>query len=157
MVARLPRLQLTPSLVAARRPSVAGSPSSPSPPCFTMSTSYVLTKNREDTFIRPPTKKSRGSTHPSRAASRNPTSSWPHPPKFVATPESLAIAGFWFDPSSSSPDRVTCYYCKKSLGGWEPDDDPYTEHARRNADGECPWAMVVCAVLKEKEIFKRSS
>jgi hypothetical protein len=33
--------------------------------------------------------------------------------------------------------------CKKSLSGWEPEDDPFQEHLNR---GGCAWAMAVCGI-----------
>ncbi|KDQ10346.1 hypothetical protein BOTBODRAFT_115969 [Botryobasidium botryosum FD-172 SS1] len=115
--------------------------------------SLIYSKAREESFQPPPAaKKSRASSQQSsssRSAARHPIP-WPHPLSYLARPTTLAAAGFWFDPAPSSPDRVTCYYCKKSLGGWEPNDDPAREHARRSQDNDCPWATVVCSVELEK-------
>lgn len=33
-------------------------------------------------------------------------------------------AGWYFCPNEESEDFVTCAYCKLSLDGWEPKDDP---------------------------------
>ena len=51
----------------------------------------------------------------------------------------LARAGFFYKPSSSSHDNVTCYICERSLDGWEPSDEPAEEHFEHSA--ECGWAI----------------
>ena len=51
----------------------------------------------------------------------------------------LAQAGFYFQPTSSSPDNVTCYLCRKDLDGWEVDDDPVREHL--SFSPYCGWAI----------------
>ncbi|KAI0746858.1 hypothetical protein C8Q80DRAFT_802071 [Daedaleopsis nitida] len=81
----------------------------------------------------------------SKASSSKITSSskWPHPKSFKATPNSLAEAGFYFDPDHESPDNVTCFMCNKSLGGWEPDDDPFAIHYEK-CRNTCAWAVVRC-------------
>ncbi|TRY74030.1 hypothetical protein TCAL_05047 [Tigriopus californicus] len=50
-------------------------------------------------------------------------------------PDKMSEAGFYFVGYSEEPDLVRCYYCRRELGGWEPNDDPWTEHARR----PCPF------------------
>lgn len=82
----------------------------------------------------------------SKASSTRHTSSsskWPHPSSFKATPDSLAEAGFYFDPDSDNPDNVTCFMCKKGVAGWEPEDDPFSIHYDKCAK-TCAWAMVRC-------------
>lgn len=68
---------------------------------------------------------------------------WPHPDTFKATPELLAEAGFYFDPSPDHPDSVTCFMCKKELLNWEEDDDPFQIHLARCRD-TCMWAVARC-------------
>ena len=51
------------------------------------------------------------------------------------TPEKMAEAGFYHVGSDSEPDLVRCYYCRRELDGWEPEDVPWNEHKRR----ECPF------------------
>ncbi|KAF9935365.1 hypothetical protein FBU30_003155 [Linnemannia zychae] len=68
------------------------------------------------------------------------TRSWPHPDNFRATPSSLAEAGFYWKPFSTSPDNVVCFLCGKSLDGWTPDDDPFEEHLTHSRN--CSWAIV---------------
>ncbi|KAI9138078.1 hypothetical protein BKA69DRAFT_1093749 [Paraphysoderma sedebokerense] len=70
---------------------------------------------------------------------------WPHGSKHIANPESLAKAGFYFDPLSKSSDNVICFLCSKSLEGWDANDDPYQEHLSHSPN--CGWALVVCASM----------
>ena len=50
----------------------------------------------------------------------------------------LADAGWFMIGSSKEPDLVRCYYCRRELDGWEPEDDPWQEHLRRSGD-PCPF------------------
>jgi hypothetical protein len=52
----------------------------------------------------------------------------------------LARAGFFFNPSSHSPDNVECFLCHKSLDGWEEGDNAALEHLTHSQ--ECGWAVV---------------
>lgn len=70
--------------------------------------------------------------------------SWPHPDSFVATPKSLAEAGFYFNPSKDDPDNVVCFLCGKELGGWDDTDDPFEIHVQKCP--KCPWVLVRCAL-----------
>ncbi|KAJ5082335.1 hypothetical protein N7532_011378 [Penicillium argentinense] len=56
--------------------------------------------------------------------------SWPHDGKKGWMVES----GWYFCPNDESDDLASCAYCKLSLDGWEPKDDPYDEHYRRSSD-----------------------
>ena len=47
----------------------------------------------------------------------------------------MAEAGFYLVGSQSEPDLVRCYYCRRELDGWEPQDIPWDEHKRR----DCPY------------------
>ncbi len=51
------------------------------------------------------------------------------------TPDKMAAAGFYLASTDAEPDLVRCYYCRRELDGWEPEDDPWAEHARR----ECAY------------------
>ncbi|XP_033739518.1 E3 ubiquitin-protein ligase XIAP-like isoform X2 [Pecten maximus] len=42
-------------------------------------------------------------------------------------PEQLAEAGFFY---TGEADTVRCHYCDGGLQEWEPNDDPWTEHAK---------------------------
>ncbi|KAF8531326.1 hypothetical protein JB92DRAFT_2851424 [Gautieria morchelliformis] len=67
---------------------------------------------------------------------------WPHPASFLATPTSLASAGFYFNPSPTTPDAVSCFICDKGLADWDPEDDPAQIHLQKCP--KCPWAMLKC-------------
>lgn len=71
---------------------------------------------------------------------------WPHPADFQANPETLAEAGFYYDPSYDDPDNVTCFTCGKQLGGWEEGDDPFLIHWGKCGQS-CCWASVRCGLL----------
>ena len=93
-----------------------------------------------------------GSRHPSKSRQKEQQQTrtqWPHSASFSVTPESLASAGFYYDPTeSSATDNVTCAYCKKGLEGWEDGDDALDEHLRRIDKGtgdKCAWATVMGA------------
>ncbi|XP_018331076.1 death-associated inhibitor of apoptosis 2 [Agrilus planipennis] len=51
--------------------------------------------------------------------------SWPE--DLIQTPDSLAQAGFYYE---GSGDQVRCFHCDGGLRHWDPQDDPWTEHAR---------------------------
>ncbi|XP_021365133.1 baculoviral IAP repeat-containing protein 3-like [Mizuhopecten yessoensis] len=53
-------------------------------------------------------------------------SSWPRD-YVIQQPEHLAEAGFFY---TGETDTVRCHYCDGGLREWEPNDDPWTEHAR---------------------------
>ncbi|KAM0239159.1 hypothetical protein ACHAPO_003129 [Fusarium lateritium] len=62
---------------------------------------------------------------------------WPHK---TITPDSLARAGLFFNPTSQNPDNAQCFLCHKGLDGWEANDDPLVEHLTHAP--ECGWAVV---------------
>ncbi|QPC78577.1 hypothetical protein HYE68_009329 [Fusarium pseudograminearum] len=62
---------------------------------------------------------------------------WPH--KSI-TPDSLARAGLFFNPTLENPDNAQCFLCHKGLDGWEANDDPLVEHLTHAP--ECGWAVV---------------
>jgi hypothetical protein len=74
---------------------------------------------------------------------------WPHPigGSYIATPETLAEAGFYHDPSPFDPDNVCCFLCGKELGEWEPEDDPFLIHAQKCP--KCPWVILNFAVAMD--------
>ncbi|CAI7671233.1 unnamed protein product [Penicillium palitans] len=61
---------------------------------------------------------------------------WPHDGKkgWVCQSEKMVEAGWYFCPTDESNDLASCVYCKLSLDGWEPKDDPFDEHYRRSSD-----------------------
>ncbi|XP_026886167.1 baculoviral IAP repeat-containing protein 5b [Electrophorus electricus] len=68
-------------------------------------------------------------------------SDWPFREDCQCTPELMAKAGFVHCPSENEPDVACCFYCLKELEGWEPQDAPWAEHAKRSPD---------CAFLQMK-------
>jgi len=79
---------------------------------------------------------------------------WPHSDDFTANPESLAEAGFYYDPSYDDPDNVTCFTCDKQLGGWEEDDDPFKIHWEKCAQS-CCWATLRCGLMLDTDKLGR--
>lgn len=49
------------------------------------------------------------------------------PPDLIQTPDVLAQAGFYYE---GLGDQVRCFHCDGGLRHWDPQDDPWTEHAR---------------------------
>ncbi|GJJ10503.1 hypothetical protein Clacol_004729 [Clathrus columnatus] len=56
---------------------------------------------------------------------------WPHSNSFAANPNSLAAAGFYFNPSDDNKDAVSCFICQKGLADWDPSDDPAAIHSNK--------------------------
>ena len=56
-------------------------------------------------------------------------------------PAQLAQAGFFYQPSSSCPDNVTCYLCQSNIDQWEETDNPINEHIAHSRS--CGWATIV--------------
>jgi hypothetical protein len=70
-------------------------------------------------------------------------------------PELLAKAGFYYRGIS---DQVLCFYCEGGLQNWEPNDDPWEEHARHFP--RCGFLNVIKSpgyVRKIQEEFKRTT
>ncbi|KAJ5658766.1 uncharacterized protein N7484_002415 [Penicillium longicatenatum] len=63
-------------------------------------------------------------------------SAWPHDEKrgWICQSEKMVEAGWYFCPTEESNDLASCAYCKLSLDGWEPKDDPFEEHYRRSSE-----------------------
>ncbi|KAL4895793.1 hypothetical protein BDV59DRAFT_144371 [Aspergillus ambiguus] len=61
---------------------------------------------------------------------------WPHDGKrgWTCDSEKMVDGGWYFCPTEESNDLASCAYCKLSLDGWEPKDDPFNEHYRRSPD-----------------------
>uniref|UniRef100_A0A3Q2SMY9 Baculoviral IAP repeat-containing protein 5.1-A-like n=1 Tax=Fundulus heteroclitus TaxID=8078 RepID=A0A3Q2SMY9_FUNHE len=57
---------------------------------------------------------------------------WPFREDCNCTPEKMAKAGFVHCPSENEPDVACCFFCLLELEGWEPDDDPGSEHGKRS-------------------------
>ena len=71
---------------------------------------------------------------------------WPFMSDCSCTPQKMAEAGFYSCGGDNEPDLARCYFCRKELvkivntwshltslyflkDGWEPEDDPWKEHA----------------------------
>ncbi|KAI5119385.1 hypothetical protein M0805_001059 [Coniferiporia weirii] len=80
----------------------------------------------------------------SKPKSKSAKSAWPHPQTFSANPKSLAEAGFHFKPSKAELDNVQCFLCKKELGGWDEEDNPFEIHIQKCP--KCPWAIARCSL-----------
>ena len=63
---------------------------------------------------------------------------WPFKEDCLCTPEKMAEAGFYCCGGENEPDLVRCYFCRKELDGWEPEDDPWAEH-ESHARGNCAY------------------
>ncbi|KAJ2725272.1 hypothetical protein GGI07_001405 [Coemansia sp. Benny D115] len=83
-------------------------------------------KQRKDTFLR-------------RGRYR-----WPYikDTSYLAQPDTLASAGFSFSPAKDAPDNVQCFHCGFELTGWEPTDDPFSEHFAHQPS--CIYAKLHC-------------
>uniref|UniRef100_G1N4J4 Baculoviral IAP repeat containing 5 n=1 Tax=Meleagris gallopavo TaxID=9103 RepID=G1N4J4_MELGA len=60
---------------------------------------------------------------------------WPFVKNCKCTPENMAKAGFIHCRSANEPDVAKCFFCLIELEGWEPNDDPREEHAKRCSCG----------------------
>lgn len=80
---------------------------------------------------------------------------WPHPKTWKATPDTLAEAGFYFDPSADDPDNVTCFMCDKQVTEWAEEDDPFDIHWQKCAN-VCAWANVRCGLRRDADAHGRS-
>eukprot|EP00092_Neocalanus_flemingeri_P107194 GFUD01137579.1.p1 GENE.GFUD01137579.1~~GFUD01137579.1.p1 ORF type:complete len:145 (-),score=30.45 GFUD01137579.1:368-802(-) len=67
--------------------------------------------------------------------------SWPFTENCSCTPERMAAAGFYCCGGENDPDSVRCYFCRKELDGWEPEDDPWKEHVS-HAKGKCAYVRL---------------
>ena len=67
------------------------------------------------------------------------TKTWPV--KGHVTPREMADAGFYYLDDS---DRVICFYCGGGLKNWEPNDNPWYEHAK--------WFPLCEYVLKKQGV-----
>ncbi|KAI0058628.1 inhibitor of apoptosis repeat-containing protein [Artomyces pyxidatus] len=75
---------------------------------------------------------------------------WPHPDHFTATPDALAEAGFFYNPSWDERDNAACFFCAKELSGWEEEDDPFAIHLDKCGDS-CAWAVVRCGLSEDMD------
>ncbi|KXS99266.1 hypothetical protein AC578_6179 [Pseudocercospora eumusae] len=100
----------------------------------------VMSVTRDDETEKPPEERDPLSEelYQARKATFNVGHGWPHESKkgWKCKITKLVEAGWCWDPSvdGDEPDGVTCFYCALSLDGWEPKDDPFVEHKRREPD-----------------------
>ncbi|XP_018352892.1 PREDICTED: baculoviral IAP repeat-containing protein 5 [Trachymyrmex septentrionalis] len=66
--------------------------------------------------------------------------SWPFNESNKCNAERMAAAGFYVVGDSNEPDLVECFICSKQLDGWEPDDDPWSEHEKHQSS--CPFVKL---------------
>lgn len=68
---------------------------------------------------------------------------WPYENKkgWTCTIKKLVEAGWSYYPEPGYDDCTHCFYCDLKLNGWEPKDDPWQEHEKRNAG--CPFFDLV--------------
>ncbi|KXS12688.1 BIR-domain-containing protein [Gonapodya prolifera JEL478] len=59
---------------------------------------------------------------------------WPFGEESSCSVEKMASAGFYFTPTSDSPDATTCAYCELELDGWEEGDVPREQHRKRRPE-----------------------
>ncbi|XP_010873404.1 baculoviral IAP repeat-containing protein 5b [Esox lucius] len=57
---------------------------------------------------------------------------WPFREECQCTPEMMAKTGFVHCPSENEPDVACCFFCLRELEGWEPEDNPWSEHIKRS-------------------------
>ncbi|KYN06942.1 PREDICTED: E3 ubiquitin-protein ligase XIAP-like [Cyphomyrmex costatus] len=76
--------------------------------------------------------------HPEYASFTARLTSYDRWPKAMSqTKEELANAGFYY---TGSGDQTLCYHCGGGLRDWEPNDDPWVEHAKWFE--YCPYLLV---------------
>ncbi|CAK5273841.1 unnamed protein product [Mycena citricolor] len=75
---------------------------------------------------------------------------WNHPKHWHANPNTLAEAGFYFDPSPEDTDNATCFMCDKQVTDWTEEDDPFEIHYKK-CSKTCSWAMVRCGLRHDMD------
>jgi hypothetical protein len=105
-------------------------------------------QNRIDSFA-----KQKRVKNPSKPSSYV-NAKWPHSSRFLATPETLAEAGFYYSPSFEDRDNVTCFICGKQLSEWEEGDDPFGIHWEK-CGTKCCWASVRCGLKDDMDEHSR--
>lgn len=58
----------------------------------------------------------------------------------ISKRELMSEAGFIYIGDGSNDD-VSCFYCRQGLRSWEPNDEPWIEHARWSPD--CGYLRLV--------------
>lgn len=80
---------------------------------------------------------------------------WPHESKrgWTCKTEKMVEAGWHFAPNEECEDYTSCVYCKLSLDGWEPKDNPFEEHYRRSP--ECVFFVFAGTTAPSKRPKKK--
>lgn len=78
------------------------------------------------------------------------TMGWPHENKrgWTCKTEKMVEGGWHFAPTAECEDYTSCVYCKLSLDGWEPKDNPFEEHYRRSP--ECTFFVFAGTTVPSK-------
>ncbi|KAM9898382.1 hypothetical protein OXX59_002941 [Metschnikowia pulcherrima] len=62
---------------------------------------------------------------------------WPHD---TPAPEDMAESGFFYTPTRTQGDQVTCFWCGKKEKGWRGVESPSSMHYEHNR--KCPYAVI---------------
>ncbi|KAJ8141739.1 hypothetical protein OY671_005093 [Metschnikowia pulcherrima] len=62
---------------------------------------------------------------------------WPHD---TPAPEDMAELGFYYTPTRTQGDQVTCFWCGKKEKGWRGVESPSSMHYEHNK--KCPYAVI---------------
>jgi hypothetical protein len=115
---------------------------------FQPPTTMEALQNRIDSFA-----KQKRVKNPSKSSSYV-NAKWPHSSHFLARPETLAEAGFYYNPSFEDRDNVLCFVCGKQLSEWEEGDDPFGIHWEK-CGAKCCWASVRCGLKYDMDEYSR--
>ncbi|KAG8862812.1 hypothetical protein FRB96_000822 [Tulasnella sp. 330] len=115
---------------------------------------WYASEDRKASFV-PPASTITKNTKSKKTKKQQRAAGWPHPLTFRATPTVLAEAGFYYPhqevlQAGEYSDEAVCFMCNHSLSGWEPNDDPHVEHAKRIDQLKCPWAIAICSVQADR-------
>uniref|UniRef100_A0A914VR30 Uncharacterized protein n=1 Tax=Plectus sambesii TaxID=2011161 RepID=A0A914VR30_9BILA len=75
---------------------------------------------------------------------------WPYDENATCTSQKMADAGFYVM-SPNKPDTVICAFCLLELDGWEPEDNPWEEHCKREKSHSLDCAYLKLKGKPEKE------
>ncbi|CAH2013702.1 unnamed protein product [Acanthoscelides obtectus] len=76
----------------------------------------------------------------SKEKRRQTFTSWVFEDDVECNADALAEAGFIYVGTKDEPDSTQCFVCKKTLDGWEAEDNPWSEHLKHQKD--CPFAAL---------------
>ncbi|KAJ3081591.1 hypothetical protein HK102_002244 [Quaeritorhiza haematococci] len=80
---------------------------------------------------------------------------WPYKrtQKYAVNPANLSAAGFYFSPTSSSPDRCICFLCGAEAKNWTPKETPFEQH--ESSSPKCPWVAIFRTIPSWMDAVKR--